>query len=57
MKKILLFSFMLFYAFTNTNAQMAPSAVCKSETSYTFDQEITYYFELQLGHKMLLELK
>ncbi|MCX6183185.1 MAG: hypothetical protein NT150_14825 [Bacteroidetes bacterium] len=39
---LLLFSLALF----NINAQTAPASVCTSPSSYTYDQQVTYYFDL-----------
>lgn len=46
MKKKLLFTFILLYTFTGLNAQTQPAAVCTSQVSYSYDEEITYYFDL-----------
>ena len=46
MKKILLFTFTMLYTLTGLNAQTQPAAVCTSQVSYSFDEEITYYFDL-----------
>ncbi|MFQ3180894.1 MAG: lysophospholipase L1-like esterase [Polaribacter sp.] len=46
MKKILFYSLMLLYTFAGLNAQTAPSEVCTSPTSYNYDDEVTWYFDL-----------
>ena len=46
MKKKLLFTFILLYTFTGLNAQTQHAAVCTSQVSYSYDEEITYYFDL-----------
>lgn len=46
MKKIIFYSLLLLFTFTDLNAQTQPNAVCTSKVSYSFDEEITYYFDL-----------
>lgn len=45
MNKLLLFIFML-STFIGLNAQTAPTDVCTYPVNYTFDQEVTWYFDL-----------
>ena len=46
MKKFLFYALMLLYTFTGLNAQIAPAEVCTSKVSYSFDEEVTWYFDL-----------
>jgi hypothetical protein len=45
MKKKLLLIFLFLCSFS-LSAQQAPSSVCTSPASYSFDQEVTWYFDL-----------
>lgn len=46
MKKILLLCVLALYTITGVQAQMAPASVCTSPASYNYDEEVTWYFDL-----------
>ncbi|WP_445750079.1 T9SS type A sorting domain-containing protein [Polaribacter sp.] len=47
MKKSLLILMLFFCALAELNAQTAPSEVCTSPTSYNYDEQVTWYFNLE----------
>lgn len=46
MKKFLFYALMLLYTFTVLNAQTTPAEVCTSKVNYSFDEVVTWYFDL-----------
>jgi hypothetical protein len=46
MNKLLLIFMLSFSTFIGLNAQIAPTEVCTSPTSYNYDEEVTWYFNL-----------
>ena len=46
MKKLLLIPIMLLCSLLGLQAQTAPASVCTSPTSYNYDEEVTWYFNL-----------